>query len=182
MRSFFIRNCFVATLILCTLLSPISGQDCENGADTINEQYLLCCTGRPIYASENCIDKMMETNKFSPNCLLACMYREYGIYDDLDTLDLDAASKLLDEQVLNENFNAVYKQAFERCSQFEKSNLFESFSFINATNRYGCDKYPRFVDSCVWYYTVANCPSSHIVDSEECNSKTVWLNECIFKE
>ncbi|XP_061401855.1 uncharacterized protein LOC133337665 [Musca vetustissima] len=124
---------------------------------------------------------MMETNKFSPNCLMDCMYTDYEIYDGLETINLEAAKKLLDEQIANEDFNAVYMMAFERCGQFEKSNLFEVFSFINNTNIHGCDKYPMFVDTCVWYYTVANCPATHALDSDECKQKTEWVNECLFK-
>lgn len=49
------------------------------------------------------------------------MYREYQIYDDdVETIDLEAAKKLLNEQIVNEEFNPVYGQAFERCSKFGK--------------------------------------------------------------
>ncbi|XP_058983851.1 uncharacterized protein LOC101897961 isoform X2 [Musca domestica] len=126
---------------------------------------------------------MIGKNKFSPNCLIDCMYREYQIYDDdVETIDLEAAKNLLNEQIVNEEFNPVYGQAFERCSKFEKSALLEVFAFVNITNQNACDDYPMFMDSCVWAYTVANCPESHALQSAECRQKTEWVNKCLFKE
>lgn len=64
----------------------------------------------------------------------------------------------------------------------EKSALLEVFAFVNITNQNACDDYPMFVDSCVWAYTVANCPESHALQSAECWEKTEWVNKCLFKE
>lgn len=59
------------------------------------------------------------------------MYRDYQIYDDdVEAIDLDAAKNLLNEQIVNEEFNPVYEQAFERCSQFGKVyTIFVCFIF-----------------------------------------------------
>lgn len=47
------------------------------------------------------------------------MYREALIYDG-ETIDLNATKAFLDSQIPNEDFNLVYADAFERCSQLGK--------------------------------------------------------------
>lgn len=63
----------------------------------------------------------------------------------------------------------------------DNKSIEETFSFIQLNNNYECDVYPIFLDICVWYHTLANCPEDYATNDESCNNKQAWVNECLFK-
>ena len=63
----------------------------------------------------------------------------------------------------------------------DKDSIAKKFNFHKFVNEHGCDEFPPLVDLCVWYHTLANCPPSYASDSETCNNKMHWVNECLFE-
>lgn len=63
----------------------------------------------------------------------------------------------------------------------EKTTINATFHFVELNNEFNCDVYPQYMDICVWYYTLANCPESYYNNDDSCNSKRDWVNECLLK-
>ncbi|KAM7343192.1 uncharacterized protein ACRADG_010331 [Cochliomyia hominivorax] len=174
------KKYILLVLVLYNLPSN-EADNCLDDAVVLDDQFVGCCRGRPKYTSEPCIDELFANDTFSPVCLLNCLYREYDIYNDSD-IDLTAVQAFLDSQIPDADFNLMFMNAFERCSKLDKTSIKKTFNFIELKgNDYDCDEYPQYVDICVWYHTVANCPESYATNDETCNDKKEWVNECLLK-
>lgn len=126
------------------------------------------------------------------------MYKEFQFYDG-NVFNIEAVKTFLDAEIVEEDFNLMYMNAFEKCSQLgkvlkknieicinfilflDKSTINETFHFVELDNVFNCDVYPQYMDICVWYHTLANCPESYYSNDDVCNSKSEWVNECLLK-
>ncbi|XP_065369014.1 uncharacterized protein LOC135961442 [Calliphora vicina] len=169
---------FIAIILSFSVLCW--ADNCADEPILLDEEFIGCCRGRPKYTSEPCIDVLLENDTFSEECLLDCMYREFEIYNGTE-IDLVAVKTFLDAQITDANFNLMYNNAFEICSKFDNKTIEETFSFIKLNNNYECDVYPIYMDICVWYHTLANCPEDYATNDENCINKQTWVNECLLK-
>ncbi|KAI8126938.1 hypothetical protein CVS40_3116 [Lucilia cuprina] len=167
------------TLIL-NLIILCCAQNCQDDPVKLDEQFIGCCRGRPKYTSELCIDTLLANDTFSEKCILDCMYKEFKIYDG-EQIDLEAVNTFIDEQITDVNFNLIYMDAFESCSKFAKDTLQQKFSFVKYDNEHNCDDYAMFVDICVWYHTLGNCPEEYANNDDICHDKREWVNKCLFE-
>ncbi|KAM7343518.1 uncharacterized protein ACRADG_010517 [Cochliomyia hominivorax] len=154
--------------------------NCSGEPMMINEHFAGCCPGRPKYYSIPCMDKLRANGTFSSECYLNCMYRDNGFYDG-STIDMLALKHFLDSQITDDTFKLVYMKGFARCKKLDKNSIKEKFEFITMENKLNCDIYPQQINICVWYYILANCPSSYAADDEYCYIKREWANECLLK-
>lgn len=63
----------------------------------------------------------------------------------------------------------------------DRETIQDKLSFLGVTKSHDCDVYPSFMEYCVWYYTIANCPEKYVSNEESCNIKREWVKECLME-
>nr|BAS69459.1 odorant-binding protein 17 [Delia platura] len=170
----------VITAFILSFVILCNGKNCHDDPVVLNEELFACCKGHPKYTSEPCIDALLANDTFSPECLVDCMYSQYKIYNGED-IDLAAVKIFLDSRITDEAFNVVYLHAYKKCSKLNKALIESKFSFIEIKNSHGCDVYPTFMEFCVWYHTIVDCPPKYATNDETCSHKRQWINECLLE-